>query len=108
MDYNEPATIWEYIEYMRNYHSKGIKSITFKELKSVCNFDGRRRKNRIYALIPVDSLFLFSKMLRNKLTIEKEFDAMLRKLDIYNPKVLKEELIKVLEKQIETLKKQIN
>jgi len=104
--YNEPATIWEYVEYMRNYFNKGIKIITFSQLKAVANFDGRRRKNRIYAAVLIDDPFLFLSMM-NKRTINEEYAQMWRNLNIHGEYVEVRAVKEYLEEQLQQINNQL-
>lgn len=104
--YNEPATIWEYVEYMRNYYKSGVKIITFKQLKDVAKFDGRRRKNRIYAAVLIDSPRLFLSMM-NKRTINEEYAQMWRNLAIHEEYVEVRAVKEYLEEQLQQINNQL-
>lgn len=104
--YNEPATIWEYVEFVRHYLKNGIKEITFKQLKSIANFDGRRKKNRIYAIVLIDSPFLFLSMM-NKRTINEEYAQMWRNLAIHGEYVEVRAVKEYLEEQLQQINNQL-
>ena len=102
IDYNEPATIWEYVEFMRNYFKSGVRVITFKQLREVAKFDGRRRKNRIYAAVLIDNPWLFMSMM-NRRTVNQEYEKMWRNLDIHGEYIEVKAIKEYLERQLQQI-----